>query len=341
MKRNNNSLTSNNPVIITKKMVEEWYSADLISQTARNAALDILFPRAWGLWVARLLSNLGAALILSGIIYFFAFNWAKITKFQKFTLLECFIGLSTLLASYFTLKRWYGQIMLICASVGVGAFLAVFGQIYQTGADSYQLFLLWMLLISGWTLISNSAVQWLLWLTVANLFLMQYWFQEVMTIDWDLYFLYTCLALLNGLILALREYGNYRGLAWLNMHWLRNILLIPVLICLIIPIEMWAKWSMVYSPLLIISLSISILGQLAVFYTYRYLLPDIKALSLSMLALCITFIELINKGLALERWNDFLGIAYFLKTIIISSVFGLAIWWVYKIRQKSEFKDEE
>jgi uncharacterized membrane protein len=44
----------------------------------------------------------------------------------------------------------------------VGVLQAVFGQIYETGADSYVLFLIWALLIIGWVAIGGYAPLWLL-----------------------------------------------------------------------------------------------------------------------------------------------------------------------------------
>lgn len=123
-----------------------------------------------------LLLAVGTGLILSGIIYFFAFNWMEIPPLVKlwgiqFGLAGCVAG------AYFSLNRATGKLLLFSASVLVGVFMAVFGQIYQTGADAYQLFMFWSLLTLGWTLISNFSVQWLLWLIITNMFLALWWTQ--------------------------------------------------------------------------------------------------------------------------------------------------------------------
>jgi uncharacterized membrane protein len=51
------------------------------------------------------------------------------------------------------LPRLAGQIALSLAAVVAGALLAVFGQLYQTGADPFELFLTWALIIVPWTLV--------------------------------------------------------------------------------------------------------------------------------------------------------------------------------------------
>ena len=51
-------------------------------------------------------------------------------------------------AAYFqNLQQLPGKVLLLGASVLIGVFLAVFGQVYQTGADAYNLFTMWALLI--------------------------------------------------------------------------------------------------------------------------------------------------------------------------------------------------
>ena len=43
-------------------------------------------------WLDRLLLGLGAALVLAGVVFFFAFNWGRITPFEKFGLIEAGIA---------------------------------------------------------------------------------------------------------------------------------------------------------------------------------------------------------------------------------------------------------
>ena len=120
-----------------RKLVEQLYSQAQIGRAARDYALDYLYPRKlWGLWASRLLLALGVSLVLAGIIYFFAFNWARIDPLVKLMAIQvgmvgCLTG-----AYYYSLSSLYGRTLLLSASVLIGIFLAVFGQIYQTGADS-------------------------------------------------------------------------------------------------------------------------------------------------------------------------------------------------------------
>lgn len=99
----------------------------------------------WNYFLKSLLIFLGIAFLLSGIIFFFAYNWEYINKFHKFAMIETAIALSVIIYAAYLYKypALVSQPALISAVILTGALLAVFGQIYQTGADSYQLFAVW------------------------------------------------------------------------------------------------------------------------------------------------------------------------------------------------------
>ena len=64
--------------------------------------------------------------------------------------------------------------LLLIASIITGSLLALFGQIYQTGADTWQLFFAWAILITPWVVIARFPALWLLWLGLINAFLLLY-----------------------------------------------------------------------------------------------------------------------------------------------------------------------
>ncbi len=57
----------------------------------------------------------------------------------------------------------------------VGALLALVGQIYQTGADTFELFAAWGLAILPWALVGRLSALWILWLAIANLAIVLYY----------------------------------------------------------------------------------------------------------------------------------------------------------------------
>ncbi|MBT9584457.1 DUF2157 domain-containing protein [bacterium] len=110
----------------------------------------------------------GSLCILAGCIFFVAANWSLLGAFAKFLLLSGLIAASAGYAWKTGLEQLRARWALTVSSGLVGAYLALYGQVYQSGADPYTLFLGWALLILPWTLLLRFAPAWALWLVVAN-----------------------------------------------------------------------------------------------------------------------------------------------------------------------------
>jgi len=107
----------------------------------------------WSLWLDRGLLILGVALIVAGVGYFFAHNWQHLTENDKLGLAGGSVLIAFIGAIYAGADSFLGKLMLLTASLLVGVFIAVFGQIYQPGADTYELFQAWALLIFPWLIL--------------------------------------------------------------------------------------------------------------------------------------------------------------------------------------------
>lgn len=188
-------------------------------------------PPDWRRFVDILLLLLGAGLSLSGILFFFAYNWADMPRLAKFGLIEGAMLLAVALAAYKGLGSLAGQVALLAAAVLVGVLQAVFGQIYQTGADSYLLFLIWALLIIGWVAIGNYAPLWLLLLVLLNLSLSFYWTQVLGAFNTALYL---GLVALNTLWLLAWELARSRGIAWLSGRWMPRVVALATIALLVV-----------------------------------------------------------------------------------------------------------
>lgn len=282
-----------------RKLIEQLYSNEKITKEARDYALNLLEGHnQWGLWTSRILLTIGAALLLAGIIFFFAFNWVKITPLQKLASIQLGI-IACLIGAYFlSTKRMSGRVLLLSGSVLVGVFMAVFGQIYQTGADAYQLFMMWSLLTLGWTLISNFAAQWVFWLVITNFFLALWWWQAALPAEGMESMIFIYLALLNSFALALREYyavkKNYK---WLQARWLRMMLTIASLLFMMIPILNLIAFFTDATKSIIFSSITGFIGYGTVYYIYRYKLPDMWSLTTTVLSGCIILEFLVSRAL--------------------------------------------
>jgi uncharacterized membrane protein len=175
---------------------------------------------AWRRFADIALLLLGAALSLSGVFFFFAYNWADMPRLAKFGVIEAAILIAVALAAYKGLSSLVGQVALLAAAVLVGVLQAVFGQVYQTGADSYLLFLTWALLIAGWVAIGAYAPLWLLLLALFNLSLIFYWTQVLGAANTPLYL---ALAALNAVWLLVWEFAHGLGIGWLSGRWMPRV----------------------------------------------------------------------------------------------------------------------
>jgi hypothetical protein len=112
---------------------------------------------------------LGVALCAAAAVCFIAANWDAMGRFARLGLMEVALVAATLAAWRLGLARPAGQAALALATVLLGGLLAVVGQTYQTGADTWELFALWTALTLPWTLAARNTAQWLGWALLLNL----------------------------------------------------------------------------------------------------------------------------------------------------------------------------
>lgn len=175
--------------------------SDLSEKVADKALKENVYndKRAWQKFLRLLFISLGVGFTLSGIVFFFAYNWADLHKFAKIGLTEGLLISTIIVLLFIKTKSSLSNIILTGASVLVGVLFAVFGQIYQTGANAYDFFLAWTVFISLWALVANFPPLWLLYLILLNTTLIL--FSQQVAKDWSSVFIYTLLFSINLSIL--------------------------------------------------------------------------------------------------------------------------------------------
>lgn len=313
-----------------RRSVEELYAHGYLTAHARRAALEFLNPHnQWGLWISRLFLVFGCALVLSGVVYFFAYNWNLIPPAAKFATIQIAAIAAVAAACWYGLTRVSGKTLMIAASVFVGVFLAVFGQVYQTGADAYQLFLAWSLLILGWSVLSNFAPQWTLWLAVTNVALVLWWEQAALpTYEMD-FLIFGYLALFNGLALALREWGALRGVDWIAPLWTRQLLALITLGVLLIPVLWMVMGSGVRTSVLVTGM-IGLIGLFTLYAIYRHVLQDIWALAATVLSGCLIASAAAYRVLG-DAFGDFPGAIWLSRGLVTLLIFSAAIVYLRSV----------
>ncbi|WP_290707073.1 DUF2157 domain-containing protein [Flavihumibacter sp. CACIAM 22H1] len=155
--------------------------------------------RAWIAFVRLLLLCLGIGFTVAGIVFFFAYNWAHLHKFIKFGLIFSLLLATTLFSCAAGFHQTLRKGLLTGAAVLVGVLFAVFGQVYQTGANAYDFFLAWTIFISSWVVLAGFPPLWLLYLLLLNTTLLYY--AKQVANHWSDLLLYLLLLLINTLFL--------------------------------------------------------------------------------------------------------------------------------------------
>jgi uncharacterized membrane protein len=201
----------------------------------RAMALAAASPsaREWSGFLTSALLLLGSGLLLSGIVCFFAFNWADLGRFAKFGVLEAAVAVCAA-AGWWKLRDLSGRVALFAASVLVGPLLGVYGQTYQTGADPWGLFAFWALLILPWVVVAHFTALWILTIALADLALLLYMIQVLDPADtWFLVF--TLVAGIHAVAVIAWELQYRRVRPWLDEDWGPRLLVATAFLSLLGP----------------------------------------------------------------------------------------------------------
>lgn len=98
-------------------------------------------PRAWALFIDRLLLWLGGLALAFAVLFFVAYNWTEMGRWLRFGMVQAAVVLAVGIAVWSKATPTVKRVALTAASLLVGVLLALIGQVYQTGADPWQLFL--------------------------------------------------------------------------------------------------------------------------------------------------------------------------------------------------------
>ena len=164
-----------------RRTIEQLLQQDILPLKNAEAAATHLevYPskRTWLDFFDKALLIIGAVALVLSLVFFIAYNWQNLGKIGKFALVEGALAITIALYVSLSFRRQFQlirQLLLLIASIITGSLLGLFGQIYQTGADTWQLFFGWALLITPWVMIARFPALWLLWLGLINACLLLY-----------------------------------------------------------------------------------------------------------------------------------------------------------------------
>jgi uncharacterized membrane protein len=267
-----------------------------------------------------------------GVVFFFAFNWNEMSRMYKFMTLQ--LLLLVIFVSYFFKSKsfWLSQALLLAAVIVLGALLALFGQTYQTGADPWQLFATWAMLISPLVVFSRSEVLWVVWAVLTNTALSLYlsinhsllgW--VLLSHHWPWLFL-----LVNSMLLVLLEWLSIQSntvsnkvfrQVKLNQRWAAQVLGLYVLFILAV-IGMDAVWGL--SGRRGINALLFVLMMAFTFMYYRYKVKDLLLLTAWALSLIVFVLAL----LANSVFRGFDAGGLLLMAICLIGMTTFAVKWI-------------
>lgn len=182
--------------------------------------------KAWRAFIDLLLLILGGLALAFSVLFLIAYNWHDLGRFAKFGMAEAAIILAIAVYCWFTGHSVAGKVSLLVATICLGVLLALYGQIYQTGADPWQLFFTWALMMLPWAFIGRFPAIWIVWLGLLNTSIVLY-YQTFQGIFWFLsdseFGMLWLLFILNTLALAVWEFlASSRH--WLSERWAIRLL---------------------------------------------------------------------------------------------------------------------
>ncbi|WP_271910204.1 DUF2157 domain-containing protein [Vreelandella alkaliphila] len=124
---------------------------------------------AWALLIDRLLLWLGGLALACAVLFFVAFNWSDMGRLPRFALVQAALVLSAGIAVWGSASVMLFRVALTAAFLLIGVLLALVGQVYQTGADPWQLFFLWSLLTLPLVWVARFDALWVAWIGLLNL----------------------------------------------------------------------------------------------------------------------------------------------------------------------------
>jgi uncharacterized membrane protein len=248
-----------------------------------------------------------------------------------FALAEAVFAAALIAAWKFGIERPAGKAALLGASLLAGALLALLGQTYQTGADTFELFAYWAALILPWVIAARLAPLWLLWIVLLNLSIAGY-FQ---TRAWGMLGLLlgtsgTLWALfgLNIVATAAWELGLALGISWLNRWGARALgtltggFITAIGFLSAVDSREIGRWAIV----------VYIAWMVAMYVYYRLRVFDVFMLAGTALsAIVVSTAFLGDQFLKRSNAGGFLLIG-----LVVIGMSGAAAWWIRKMLQEQQ-----
>lgn len=157
------------------------HAQDELNVSTANATINSSAKTAklgWGLFWLIFCSHAGTLLLIAATICFCAYNWHIIPAYGKFAGISILMIVAAVIACWRGLHSTIGGLALLACALLAGPLMAVFGQVYQTGADSWELFRAWAVFIAPLAIIGRRSGLWAALWAIVTLWAVLYAGQE-------------------------------------------------------------------------------------------------------------------------------------------------------------------
>ena len=176
-------------------------NSDLTEKGAETAFATHVYNQKddWQKFLKYVFIAFGVGFTVTGVLFFFAYNWADLPKSAKLGLTQLLVIATTCAVLFLKTSVNIRNVILMGSAILIGVLFAVYGQIYQTGANAYDFFLGWTVFITLWVLVSNFAPLWLLYVLLINTTFVL--FVEQVASDWSEILILLILFVTNAVVL--------------------------------------------------------------------------------------------------------------------------------------------
>lgn len=317
-----------------RSLIVQWADQGLLDAAqlpkALAAAGILPGPGDWRGFIDKLFLVLGGLALAMSLLFFIAYNWDQFDRYAKFGLVQAAIIVSVLAYWRLGADKLSAKVALLASTILLGVLLALYGQTYQTGADPWQLFFNWALLMLPWALVGRFAAIWIVWVLLVNLSISLYYqarvgffFMMMGSVEQMAWVVFG----FNAVVLAAWEVLS-RKLNWLNERWAIRIVawIAGSVITGLAVSAVVSHRNVSMAPIPVYLLSIGLL-----YYVYRHRVKDLFMLAAGCLS-AIIFVTSVFGEAVLSGGGDAGG--FLLLAIIVIAMGAGSAYWLRNVQQE-------
>jgi uncharacterized membrane protein len=276
---------------------------------------------SWSAWLYWHALILGIVMLTAGAVFFVAANWSALPGFARMGIVGGAMVTATLLGGYLG-DTLAGRATTLLGGLLFGPLLAVYGQVYQTGADAWQLFAMWTVVLIAYGVLVRFVGTWVLALLCLHVATFT-WIDQELGKDFyagDGAFVIAGLALVDGILVALADrltHGREREIIAHTAAFSGLAIALPFGVLAVIEDEL--SFTTVPGVLVLIA------GLLVIWLVYRWRRPDLGMLAAFATVITILTATVFGRILFDVLEAELFGVAA-LGVIVCAQVWAFTRW---------------